>query len=250
MQEQVLPLLTTTDKKLVQRIVHRVYIRYTPGGADGRALTKEELFHYGIIGLLEAQKNFTTALGTPWAVFAAFRIEGAMLDHLRKAPLIRLPQDVQKRVREVKECQSQLEHDGLLVTAYNLAEQLGWSITEVEQTLALIPSVITIAEEDSHLDDGGNFTDGGAILTNHSEESDPQANLLKKELSQLVEHCLQTLPEIRDRLIIKARKLEDVTLRELAASFNCSIESVRKREKIALIQLKECLQRKGWQGLP
>ena len=126
---------------------------------------------------------------------------------------------------------------------------MGWSTEQVDQTLALIPSVITIAEEDSHLNDMGNFTDG-AILTNHSEESDPQANLLKKELSQLVEHCLQTLPEIRDRLIIKARKLEDVTLRELAASFNCSIESVRKREKIALIQLKECLQRKGWQGLP
>ncbi|MCD6532540.1 MAG: hypothetical protein J7L25_00470, partial [Deltaproteobacteria bacterium] len=48
----------------------------------------------------------------------------------------------------------------------------------------------------------------------------------------------------------KARKLEDVTLRELAASFNCSIESIRKREKLALIQLRECLQSKGWQGLP
>ena len=249
MQGQVLPLLTTTDKKLVQRIAHRVYIRYTPGGADGRALTKEELFHYGIIGLLEAQKSFTATLGTPWAVFAAFRIEGAMLDHLRKAPLIRLPQDVQKRVREVKESQLQLEHDGLLVSTYNLAEKLGWSIAEVGQILALIPSVITIAEEDSHLDDKGNFTDG-VVLADHREDSDPQANLLKKELSQLVEQCLQTLPEIRDRLIIKARKLEDVTLRELAASFNCSIESVRKREKIALIQLKECLQRKGWQGLP
>ncbi len=249
MPEQVLPLLTPADKKMVQRIARRVYIRYTPGGADGRALTKEELFHYGIIGLLEAQKNFAKDQGTPWAVFAAFRIEGAMLDHIRKAPLIRLPQKVQERVRKLKDVRSQLEQDGDPVCAHNMAKMLNWSTEEVEETLALIPSVITIAEEDSRYDDAGNFTDE-VVLTDRSEDCDPQDNLLKKELALLVEHCLQTLPEIRDRLIIKARKLEDVTLRELAASFKCSIESIRKREKTALIQLRECLQRNGWQGLP
>lgn len=249
MSKQVLPLLRPADKKMVQRIARRVYMRYTPGGADGRALTKEELFHYGIIGLLEAQKNFIEDQGTPWAVFAAFRIEGAMLDHLRKAPLIRLPQKVQEKVRKLKDVRSQLEHAGDSVSVYNMAKKLDWTTAEVEEILTLIPSVISIADEDSHYDDDGNFNDG-VILSDRSEDCDPQDNLLKKELALLVEHCLQTLPEIRDRLIVKARKLEDVTLRELAASFKCSIESIRKREKTALIQLRECLQRNGWQGLP
>lgn len=248
MPEQVFPLLTTTDKKLIRRIARRIYLRYTPGGSDGRALTKEELFHYGIIGILEAQKKFDATAGTPWGVFAAFRIEGAMLDHLRKAPLIRLPQDVQKRVRELKEVRSQLENDGEDLSTQNLAKKLGWSTDKVEEIRLLIPSVVSIAEE-SNLDDGGNSPDE-VVLVDRREDNDPQASLLRNELSQLVEHCLQTLPETRDRLIIKARKLEDVTLRELAASFNCSIESVRKREKLALIQLRECLQSKGWQGLP
>ena len=248
MKKQVLPLLIATDKKMIHRIAGRIYLRYTPGGSDGRALTKEELFHYGIIGLLEAQKNFDATAGTPWGVFAAFRIEGAMLDHLRKAPLIRLPQDVQKRVRELKEVRSQLENDGDLVSTHNLAKKLGWSTDEVEEIRTLIPSVVTITEE-SNSDEEGNSPDE-VVLVDRNEESDPQTSLLRRELSQLVEHCLQTLPETRDRFIIKARKLEDVTLRELAASFNCSIESIRKREKLALIQLRECLQSKGWQGLP
>ena len=171
-----------------------------------------------------------------------------MLDHLRKAPLIRLPQDVQKRVRELKEVRSQLENDGEDLSTQNLAKKLGWSTDKVEEIRLLIPSVVSIAEE-SNLDDGGNSPDE-VVLVDRREDNDPQASLLRNELSQLVEHCLQTLPETRDRLIIKARKLEDVTLRELAASFNCSIESVRKREKLALIQLRECLQSKGWQGLP
>ena len=129
-----------------------------------------------------------------------------------------------------------------------MAKKLGWTADEVEEIRSLIPSVVTITEE-SKLDDGGNSADE-VVLVDRREENDPQAHLLRSELSQLVEHCLQTLPETRDRLIIKARKLEDVTLRELAASFNCSIESVRKREKLALIQLRECLQGKGWHGLP
>ena len=172
-----------------------------------------------------------------------------MLDHLRKAPLIRLPQDVQKRVRELKEIRSQLEQNCGDVSTHALAEKLGWSTDEVARIRALIPSVVSIAEENCRPENGGNFTDG-VVLADLSENCDPQDNLLKKELSQLVEHCLRTLPDTRDRLIIKARKLEDVTLRELAASFNCSIESVRKREKLALVQLKECLQHNGWRGLP
>jgi RNA polymerase sigma factor for flagellar operon FliA len=212
-------------------------------------LTKEELFHYGIIGLLEAQKNFVADQGTPWAVFAAFRIEGAMLDHLRKAPLIRLPQKVQERVRRLKDVRSQLEQTEEPVSVQNLAEKLDWTVAEVAEIQALIPTVVGIADEELNYDDGVNFTNK-VVLSDRSEDCDPQDNLLKKELALVVEHCLQTLPEMRDRLIVKARKLEDITLRELAASFKCSIESVRKREKIALIQLRECLQRNGWQGLP
>lgn len=249
MPESVTPLLTAADKKMVKRIARRVYLRYTPAGADGRALTSEELFHYGIIGLLEAQKNFSKDRGVPWAVFAAFRIEGAMLDHIRKAPLIRLPQTVQAKVRKIKDIRLQLEQEGVSVCTQSMASKLGWSQADVEETLALIPAVVTIAEDDSRYDNGGNFRDE-VVLADKSADCDPQDNLLQKELALLVEHCLQKLPEIQDRLIVKARKLEDITLRELAESFKCSIESIRKREKVALTQLRECLQRNGWQGLP
>jgi RNA polymerase sigma factor (sigma-70 family) len=67
-------------------------------------------------------------------------------------------------------------------------------------------------------------------------------------LSHLLAHCLEALPETRDRIIVKARKLENITLRELAETFACSIENIRKREQAALRQLKDCLQRGGWQG--
>ncbi len=241
MTRSVLPLLTATDKKLVQRIVERLYNSHTPAGRDGRAQTREDLFHYGIIGLLEARKNFRPDVGVKWETFAAYRIEGAIIDNLRKAPLIRLPQEAQTKVRELNQAMTELERSQDSVSIDDLARKLGWSIEQVEKARALKPTLLTAVNDDSATDEPNSQRE--KVLVEENPECDPQANLLRQEISELLEHCLKKLPEVRDRIIVKARQLEDITLKELAKSFSCSIESIRKREKNALIQLKECLQR-------
>ncbi|MBN2705706.1 MAG: sigma-70 family RNA polymerase sigma factor [Deltaproteobacteria bacterium] len=246
-QTKIPPRLDSSDQRLIQRIVNRVFIRYTPGGSDGRALTREELFHYGVIGLLEAQKNYDSEKGVAWEVFAAFRIEGEMLDHIRKAPLIRLPQKIQEQVREIRKAGKELEQQGLPATSVTIARKLGCTPDKVSEHLALVPTLSPLAEEC----DPDNVENGnpGVILADDAE-TDPHDTLLRQELWRILRHCLEHLPEARDRIIVKARKLEDITLRELSKSFDCSIESIRKREKTALLQLRECLQRHGWQAAP
>ncbi len=233
--------LSETDSKLIRRIVGRLYNRYTPAGGSERTPTREDFFHYGVIGLLEAQRNFSADLGAKWETFAAYRIEGAIIDSLRKAPLIRLPQEAQNRVRALKEATAEMESENGSVSAEDLAEKLGWSVDEVEKTRILQPTLLTAVDDNSHCD--SDYTRNETVLVEKSAESDPQANLIRREITEKLEHCLQELPETGDRIIVKARKLEDITLRELADSFNCSIESVRKREKTALMLLKKCMQR-------
>ena len=241
MTRSVLPLLTATDKKMVQHIVARLYNSHTPAGRDGRAQTREDLFHYGIIGLLEARNNYSPDAGAKWETFAAYRVEGAIIDNLRKAPLIRLPQEAQTKVRALNQAVTELEHSRDSVSINDLAEKLGWTLDQVEKTRTLKPTLLTAVDDDSRTNEPN--SPGETVLVEESPECDPQANLLRREISELLEHCLKKLPEVRDRIIVKARQLEDITLKELAKSFNCSIESVRKREKTALIQLKECLKR-------
>jgi len=204
MTRSVLPLLKATDKRLVQRIVERLYNRHTP------------------------------------ATFAAYRIEGAIIDNLRKAPLIRLPQEAQTKLREFNQAATELErsHDSFSIN--DLAKKLGWTIGQVEKIRALKPILLTAVDDDSATDEPNSQRE--KVLIEESPECDPQANLLRREISELLEYCLKKLPEVRDRIIVKARQLEDITLKELAKSFNCSIESVRKREKSALMQLRECLK--------
>ncbi|NPA25924.1 MAG: sigma-70 family RNA polymerase sigma factor [Deltaproteobacteria bacterium] len=242
--------LSKADQELIQRIAQRIYLRYTPAGRDGRALTREELFHYGVIGLLEAKKNFDAESRTPWPVFAAYRVEGEMLDNLRKAPLIRLPHEVQRQVRRLQEASECLEKKNLETSPENLAAELGWTVSEVEKLQGYIPTIVAVATNDGS---NGNDDDKGAgkgiILEDTNRQADPQANLLRRELSELVQHCLEKLPDAKDRIIVKARKLEDLTLRELAEAFACSIETIRKREQAALQQLKNCLANGGWRGI-
>ncbi len=239
--------LSKADQELIQRIAQRIYHCHTPAGRDGRALTRDELFHYGVIGLLEAKKNFDPESRTPWPVFAAYRIEGEMLDNLRKAPLIRLPHGVQRQIRRLQKAGESLERKNLETSPENLAAELGWTVSEVEKLQGYIPTIVAIAANDDNHDDKGSGK--GVILEDTDRQADPQANLLRRELSELVQHCLEKLPSPEDRIIVKARKLEDLTLRELAEAFACSIETIRKREQAALLQLKDCLANGGWQGI-
>ncbi len=245
---EVAYLLTRKDRELVQRITRRVYNRYTPAGRDGRALTREELFHYGIIGLLDARKKFREENGAPWPVFAAYRIEGEMLDHLRKAPMVRLPHEVQRKVRRLEEARRQLEQQGESTGDEDLARVLDWPIEEISRLKSMIPSLVGIDDGDGHANDASEGV-AGVVLKDQSPDNDPREQLLKKELSSLLEGCLDKLSDPRDQVIVKARRLENVTLRELAEAFNCSIETIRKREQAALLQLRKCLEQSGWQGI-
>jgi len=245
MSASVTHLLPPEERRLIQRIARRVFHKHTPAGRDGRAMTEEELFHYGVIGLLEARRKFDPAGAASWLVFAAYRIEGAMLDSLRKAPLIRLPHEIQHRVRQLLKATEELERRELPTHDAALAARLDWSLEEVEKIRGYVPTIVGAIDENSHDEESGAGLNGVVLA---ADDPDPAENVLRRELSWLLEHCLEKLPESRDRIIVKARKLEDITLRELAASFGCSIESIRKREQAALGQLKDCLQQGGWQG--
>lgn len=242
----VQPLITQKEMALVRKIARDVRTRFYPAGKTG-AVSLDDLIHNGIVGLLEARARFDPGQGTPWLVFAAYRVRGEMMDQLRRAPMVRLPHAVQARVKQLRAAAAEIESSGRRATTRDLAAAMGCSEKAVGELAAVSPKIAPADRVTARGRDDG----GPAPVTLASNDSNPELIALRRELAQLVDQCLKALTRAKDRLIVLARHIENLKLRELAEMLDCSIENVRLRQRKAEKELRKCLKRQGWnaQGL-
>jgi len=233
-------MITPKETSLVRGVAAEVYRLYCPAREAGD-MTKEDLCHYGIIGLLEAKQNYDDSKGVPWLAFAAFRVRGAMLDQLRHQPMIRLPQTRQQKVKELKEARREFALSGDKANAKMLADRLEWSVEEVHKITSMSPTFMP-ADTDRRDREEGGFP--GMVLTNHGDN--PETAALRNELAELVNRCLEALPSPQDRLVIVSRVVEGLKLREVAETLGCSLENVRQWQKRVEKMMKECMEGHGW----
>lgn len=227
------------EEELVQRTAREVFNAYCPENY-GNQVSTEDLCQYGVIGLLEARSSFDESKGTPWLAFARFRVRGAMLDSIRKHPLIRLPQAVQKKVQELKQICQMLQAEGVHISPTRLASQLNWSVQEACDVAALTPGIVQL-NMTGESDDKGEYH--GEVVSGN--EAEPEKENLKKELAEQINLCLQHLTP-QNRIILSGLNLYDLKLRELAFVFDCTAENIRVRNKKSGEQVKNCLEKSGW----
>ena len=82
-----------------------------------------------------------------------------------------------------------------------------------------------------------------ARQTNHLN---PEDQVLKKDLARVMKKCLEGLADAAEKMILVARTLESVTLRQLAEQFSCSIEKIRQTEIRAKSRMRTCLEKHDW----
>ncbi len=144
----------------------------------------------------------------------------------------------------LKAARKELEEQLNSVDSSALAKHLGWKKKEVENLLASEPKVFSGDEQKNGENSAGSFFE----RLHGSTSSAPQLDAaLQKERAALVGHCLKQLKTARQRLILVARYLEDVRLKELAVQFNCTEQAVHYQETVALKQMRTCLEGNGWQ---
>ena len=71
--------ISQDETRMVRNVARDVFKQYGPSREFGQ-LTEEDLFHEGIMGLLEARQKFKQDKGVPWLAFAAYRVRGSMID--------------------------------------------------------------------------------------------------------------------------------------------------------------------------
>lgn len=123
-QDKITCMITPEEEKLVYRTTKKVCKEC---GMSFNGDTEGELYSWGITGLLEAKKKYDQASEIPFLAFAAYRIRGAMLDHLRKAAIVRLPQQKHDDYRRIEAARKKLERENREPSIANIALELGWT---------------------------------------------------------------------------------------------------------------------------
>jgi RNA polymerase sigma factor for flagellar operon FliA len=241
MSSNISALISREETLLIKRITNYI-IRVYPTIIEGDLLiTKEDLHHYGIQGLLEAKSTFDRSKKIPWLAFASFRVKGAMLDQIRKLPMIKVSHGCYSKIKQMEKVRVDLLKKHGSVSSSLLAAELKWSFEEINSVLNLAQVLQPIKKFDL----AGNEDSHVYLYEKSKYELSTENMLIRKELIEQLVLCLQELSD-EDRLILTSRTIQDTKLRELAECISCSPENIRLRQKKAAKQVQSCLKNNSW----
>ena len=133
--------LVERHASLVKRIAHHLIARLPA------SVLVDDLIQAGMIGLLEASRNFDGSKGVSFETFAGIRIRGSMLDEIRKGDWT--PRSVHKNGRAITEAINQVEREtGRDARDLDVAEKLQVSIESYHQMLNEVNAGKIIGMED------------------------------------------------------------------------------------------------------
>lgn len=215
---------------LVKRIACHLLHRLTD------AVQLDDLVQSGMLGLLDALKNYDSGQGASFETYAGIRIRGAMLDEVRRSDWT--PRSVHKKWRTVTEAIRIIENNtGREARAEEIAEFLGIPIEEYHRILedsshCRVFSIEELAESGDHyLDEAANFAE------------EPLDDLSREGLQQALANAISGLPE-RERLVLSLYYDEELNLREIGEVLNISESRVSQISSQAVLRLRSRLE--GW----
>lgn len=225
------------ELNMVKRIVNHLYKKYNLQQIN-EMISREDIYHYGIIGLLDAKRKYDPQKGACFQAYAPIRIRGEIISALRKFPLVRLPQKKQNQVRLMKNTINELASENLAPSLKNIQERLGWSYSQILSVEKLMMTFFSTDDNSKNQD-----------LKSDREFSNPEVAMLKTEIKKVMERCMKSLKnkgEMDIKGIFIARERKNVTLKQLAQQNGCSIQTICNKHNQAKQQLRSCLEEHGF----
>lgn len=213
---------------LVKRIAHHLLVRLPA------SVLVDDLIQAGMIGLLEAAKNFDGSKGASFETFAGIRIRGAMLDDIRKGDWT--PRSVHKNNRTITEAIAQIEKEtGRDARDAEIAAKLNVSLGEYHQMLHEINAGRMVGIEDLGVSED-------VLTTEQSKGEDtPFDDLMQGSFQKALAHAITTLPE-REAIVLSLYYDEELNLREIGEVLEVSESRVSQIHSQAMLKLKSRMQ--------
>ena len=203
----------------------------------GRGVPLLDLIQEGSIGLIAAAKKFDYTRELRFSTYATKWIRQRMGLCLYEHGVIRVPAYTAERLRKLAaETAAFRAEEGREPTPAELADRTGWTAEKVQELLTLAPEVISL---DIPVGERGEDTVG--TLLPGAENLEPQAELIRRELKDLLDSLMADLTD-RQRSVLRLRfGMDDGisrSLEQVAKELGISKERVRQLERQAMDNLQ------------
>ena len=196
-----------------------------------------DLVNVGVIGLIQAVKDYDLKSNRRLLTFGVWSIRGEMLDYISKTNLINIPYNKTTKTGVVKTAVNRyINIHGITPSIETINE-----ITDDKINLADIKIIVKLLDWDI----ASINQESNEGLIENIKEGDEQSSLDNKdEATILIKELVRTLPE-REKFIIEhhwgIHGKEDMSLQRISDKLNITPEGVRKIEMRVMSKLKQKL---------
>ena len=224
-QESTQDELVTKYAPLVKRIAYHLISRLPP------SVQADDLIQSGMIGLLEATRNYDPSQGASFETYAGIRIRGAMLDEIRRTDWT--PRSVHRKARKVAEVVRIIENrEGRDARDSEVAAELGIGLDEYHRILQDASGCRIFSFNDPEVtgeDPDDSMPD--------AKPDGPLDHIQHNDFQTLLAGSIAGLPE-RERLVMALYYDEELNLREIGQVLGVSESRVCQIHGQALIRLR------------
>lgn len=220
----------SAEDQILQYIPLVKRIAYHLQGRLPDTVLVDDLIQAGMVGLLEALRNYDTSQGASFETYAGIRIRGAMLDEVRRSDWT--PRSVHKKARMVSEAIHEVENKlGQEAQEKDVADYMGISLSEYQHILQDTVSckVFSVDEMDQHSD--------AFLSESQCSQEQPVDSLMNKGFHHALADAIRQLPE-RERLVVSLYYHEELNLREIGQVLEVSESRVSQICSQAVLRLK------------
>jgi RNA polymerase sigma factor for flagellar operon FliA len=231
-QEQDSDSLVNKHAPLVKRIAYHLMNRLPPN------VQADDLIQAGMIGLLEASRNYDPSQGASFETYAGIRIRGAMLDEIRRSDWT--PRSVHRKARLVAEAMREIENEqGRDARDVEVAEALDMSLDDYHRILQDASGCRIFSVEE--LQAVGELPQERDRI----DMSGPFEGIQRDAFRSSLADAISGLPE-RERLVIALYYDEELNLREIGQVLGVSESRVCQIHSQATLRLRSRLSE--WLG--
>ena len=198
----------------------------------------EDLVSVGLMGLLDAIEKFQPGKGAIFKTYAWHRIRGAILDEIRALDWV--PRSIRDKASQLEKAyQTVRQRTGRAAEEFEVAEELGISQEQLQETLAQVGCTSILTIEDLMTDEENEEIVNDWLADPYAVDVQEQVEL--QENKEILAESIDQLPE-KEKLVVSLYYNEEATMQEISLVLGITVGRVSQLHSSAIVRLRNALK--------